>query len=180
MAACIDCYLHEVVRSLISYFLIVGLQMNVIAGCISLLAASVCKSFHKCCPAQHLIFSRFSVCIQGTYQFPEAPAPRPATLAEIPGLVDAYRIGARNALAAGFDGVEIHGAHGYLIDQFLKDGINDRTGKPACSVPHNCLPVSSAILSCHAECNACACSICSCFPGGTLAKLHIRFQGHGE
>ena len=62
-------------------------------------------------------------------------------MAEIPGLVDAYRTGARNALAAGFDGVEIHGAHGYLIDQFLKDGINDRTGKYDChqSTCHNAL-----------------------------------------
>ncbi|KAI9077159.1 hypothetical protein K1719_040865 [Acacia pycnantha] len=45
---------------------------------------------------------------------------------EIPDIVQHYRQAAVNAIRAGFDGIEIHGAHGYLIDQFLKDGINDR------------------------------------------------------
>ena len=47
-------------------------------------------------------------------------------LTEIPGIVEQYRSGAKNALAAGFDGVEIHGANGYLLDQFLRDGTNHR------------------------------------------------------
>ena len=42
-------------------------------------------------------------------------------------IVEAYRRGAENAKAAGFDGVEIHGANGYLLDQFLQDGSNKRT-----------------------------------------------------
>ena len=46
---------------------------------------------------------------------------------EIPGLLDHYRTAARNALAAGFDGVQIHAANGYLIDQFLRDKTNLRT-----------------------------------------------------
>src|SRR4029079_11831586 len=46
---------------------------------------------------------------------------------EIPAVVAQYAQGARNALAAGFDGVEIHGANGYLIEQFLRDGSNRRT-----------------------------------------------------
>ncbi|KZS00638.1 putative NADH-dependent flavin oxidoreductase yqiG, partial [Daphnia magna] len=41
--------------------------------------------------------------------------------------VEAYAQGARNAIAAGFDGVEVHGANGYLIDQFLRDGVNKRS-----------------------------------------------------
>jgi len=41
---------------------------------------------------------------------------------EIPEIVEDYRSGAKNALTAGFDGVEIHGANGYLLDQFLRDG----------------------------------------------------------
>ncbi|MEW5942772.1 MAG: alkene reductase [Pseudomonadota bacterium] len=53
--------------------------------------------------------------------------PRALELAEIAGIIEQYRSGAKNALAAGFDGVEIHGANGYLLDQFLRDGSNHRT-----------------------------------------------------
>jgi N-ethylmaleimide reductase len=54
-------------------------------------------------------------------------APRPLELAEIPGIVAAFAAGAENAKRAGFDGVEIHGANGYLLDQFTRDGANKRT-----------------------------------------------------
>ncbi|ONG50690.1 alkene reductase, partial [Pseudoroseomonas deserti] len=54
------------------------------------------------------------------------PQPRALTTEEIPGIVEAYRLGAQNAQRAGFDGVEIHGANGYLIDQFLQDSTNQR------------------------------------------------------
>ena len=53
--------------------------------------------------------------------------PRALATGEISGIVDAFRQGARNALAAGFDGVEIHGANGYLIEQFLQSHTNLRT-----------------------------------------------------
>jgi N-ethylmaleimide reductase len=53
--------------------------------------------------------------------------PRALELAEIPGIVEQFRKGAENAKAAGFDGVEIHGANGYLLDQFTRDGSNHRT-----------------------------------------------------
>lgn len=53
--------------------------------------------------------------------------PRALELQEIPGIIEGYREGARNALAAGFDGVELHGANGYLIQQFLDDKSNRRT-----------------------------------------------------
>jgi 2,4-dienoyl-CoA reductase-like NADH-dependent reductase (Old Yellow Enzyme family) len=53
--------------------------------------------------------------------------PRALDLAEIPGIVDAYRKGAEHARAAGFDGVEVHGANGYLLDQFLQDSTNHRS-----------------------------------------------------
>ncbi|KAJ7949723.1 12-oxophytodienoate reductase [Quillaja saponaria] len=53
--------------------------------------------------------------------------PRRLRTDEIPLIVNDFRLAARNAIEAGFDGVEIHGAHGYLIDQFLKDKVNDRT-----------------------------------------------------
>jgi 2,4-dienoyl-CoA reductase-like NADH-dependent reductase (Old Yellow Enzyme family) len=53
--------------------------------------------------------------------------PRALDIAELPGIVEAYRKGAENAKKAGFDGVEIHGANGYLLDQFLQDSANQRT-----------------------------------------------------
>jgi 2,4-dienoyl-CoA reductase-like NADH-dependent reductase (Old Yellow Enzyme family) len=53
--------------------------------------------------------------------------PRALELDEIPGILEDYRRGAVNAKAAGFDGVELHGANGYLLDQFLQDSSNKRT-----------------------------------------------------
>src|SRR5262245_43707502 len=63
--------------------------------------------------------------VNGT--FTEISEPRALELSEIPGIIDDFKRGAANALAAGFDGVEIHGANGYLLDQFAKDGTNKRT-----------------------------------------------------
>ncbi|MCB9760172.1 MAG: alkene reductase [Alphaproteobacteria bacterium] len=60
--------------------------------------------------------------------------PRALALDELPGIVAAFREGARCAKEAGFDGAELHGANGYLLDQFLRDGTNKRTdayGGPA-------------------------------------------------
>ncbi len=53
--------------------------------------------------------------------------PRALDLAELPGIVAQYRQGAQYALEAGFDGVEVHSANGYLLDQFLRDGSSHRT-----------------------------------------------------
>jgi len=58
-----------------------------------------------------------------------ASTPRAIETEEVAEFVEQYRTAARNAIEAGFDGVELHGAHGYLIDQFLKDRSNDRTDK---------------------------------------------------
>jgi 2,4-dienoyl-CoA reductase-like NADH-dependent reductase (Old Yellow Enzyme family) len=59
---------------------------------------------------------------------PQRPfgTPRALEISEIKGVVEAFRRGAQNAQAAGFDGVELHGANGYLLDQFLQDGSNHR------------------------------------------------------
>ncbi|MCP9799788.1 alkene reductase [Synechococcus sp. RedBA-s] len=54
--------------------------------------------------------------------------PRELTDEELPAIVEGFRLAARNAIAAGFDGVEVHGANGYLLDEFLRDGSNHRTG----------------------------------------------------
>src|SRR5581483_7348271 len=53
--------------------------------------------------------------------------PRALGTSEIPQVVEQFKKGAENAMAAGFDGVEIHGANGYLLEQFLKDGTNHRS-----------------------------------------------------
>jgi N-ethylmaleimide reductase len=63
--------------------------------------------------------------VNGT--FADVSEPRAVTLEEIPGIIESFRRGAANAVEAGFDGVEIHGANGYLLDQFAKDGTNKRT-----------------------------------------------------
>jgi N-ethylmaleimide reductase len=59
--------------------------------------------------------------------FADVSEPRALELSEIPGIIETFKRGAANALQAGFDGVEIHGANGYLLDQFAKDGANKRT-----------------------------------------------------
>jgi N-ethylmaleimide reductase len=66
--------------------------------------------------------------------FQDFVTPRALAADEIPGIVADYARAARNAIAAGFDGVEIHGANGYLLDQFLRDGTNHRTDQYGGSV----------------------------------------------
>ncbi|MGI9133937.1 MAG: alkene reductase [Rhodoferax sp.] len=63
----------------------------------------------------------------GVPTFVETSEPRALDASEIPGIVEDYRHAAENAIASGFDGVEIHAANGYLIDQFLKSGSNQRS-----------------------------------------------------
>src|SRR4029077_18176697 len=59
--------------------------------------------------------------------FTDISEPRALTLQEIPGIIESFKRGTANALEAGFDGVEIHGANGYLLDQFAQGGSNKRT-----------------------------------------------------
>ncbi|MFP2961122.1 alkene reductase [Myxococcus sp. 1LA] len=82
--------------------------------------------------------------------FVDVSKPRALNLEELPGIVDDFRRGAANAIAAGFDGVEIHGANGYLLDQFVKDGANARTDAYGGSVENRArllLEVTSAVAS---------------------------------
>lgn len=83
---------------------------------------------------------------------PERPfvTPRALETSEIPVIVEYFRKGARNALAAGFDGVEIHGANGYLLDQFLQSGTNKRTDHYGGSVENRArlpLEITDAVIS---------------------------------
>lgn len=76
--------------------------------------------------------------------------PRALERSEIPGIIEVYRQGAANALAAGFDGVELHGANGYLLDQFLQDSTNRRTddyGGPIENRARLMLEVTDAVIS---------------------------------
>ncbi|KAF6987140.1 hypothetical protein CFC21_004811 [Triticum aestivum] len=68
----------------------------------------------------------------------EFSPPRRLTVEEIPAIIDDFRKAARNAIDAGFDGVEIHGANGYIIEQFLKDSANDRTDEYGGSLENRC------------------------------------------
>ncbi|MCP5418967.1 MAG: alkene reductase [Gammaproteobacteria bacterium] len=82
---------------------------------------------------------------------PEKPfvTPRALERDEIPGIVEAYRQGAANAKTAGFDGVEIHGANGYLLDQFLQDSTNHRTDDYGGSIENRArlmLEVADAVI----------------------------------
>ncbi|PKO68307.1 MAG: alkene reductase [Betaproteobacteria bacterium HGW-Betaproteobacteria-16] len=65
--------------------------------------------------------------VDGVPTFVDTSEPRALALDELPGIVQDFRQAALNAIEAGFDGVEIHAANGYLIDQFLKTGSNQRT-----------------------------------------------------
>lgn len=79
----------------------------------------------------------------------DIPEPRALETDEIPGIVEQFRIGAQNAKAAGFDGVEVHAANGYLLDQFLKSGSNQRTDEYGGSAENRAkltLMVSQAVV----------------------------------
>ncbi|MBT9540251.1 alkene reductase [Thiobacillus sp.] len=76
--------------------------------------------------------------------------PRALELSEIPSIIEAFRKGAENAKRAGFDGVEIHGANGYLLDQFLQDSTNLRTDEYGGSIENRArlmLEVTDAVIS---------------------------------
>jgi len=78
------------------------------------------------------------------------PVPRALETQEIPGIVAAYRQGAQNAQTAGFDAVEIHGANGYLLDQFLQDSVNHRTDEYGGTIENRArlmLEVADAVIS---------------------------------
>lgn len=101
--------------------------------------------------------------------FEDLPPPRAVDASEIPGLVDLYRVGARNSIKAGFDGVEIHGAHGYLIDQFLKESINDRTGMHA--------ELQTSILALHPSLGLFAGPVNNYLIRATVLYLYIHKRG---
>src|ERR1700742_1260434 len=86
--------------------------------------------------------------VNGT--FADVSEPRALELSEIPGIIDSFKRGAANAIEAGFDGVEVHGANGYLLDQFARDGTNKRTDAYGGSIENRArlmLEVSKAVAA---------------------------------
>lgn len=82
--------------------------------------------------------------------FTEIGTPRALRLDEIPSIIEDYRKAARNAIEAGFDGVEIHAANGYLIQQFLSDRTNHRNDRYGGSIENRlrfAVEVSEAVIS---------------------------------
>jgi 2,4-dienoyl-CoA reductase-like NADH-dependent reductase (Old Yellow Enzyme family) len=78
----------------------------------------------------------------------EFVTPRALELSEIPGIVADYRRGAENAKRAGFDGVEVHGANGYLLDQFLQDSTNKRTDQYGGSIENRARLMLEVVDAC--------------------------------
>jgi 12-oxophytodienoic acid reductase len=82
-------------------------------------------------------------------QMEDYPVPRALETEEVAGVVAEFRRGAANAIAAGFDGVEVHSANGYIIDAFLKSECNERTDRYGGSIENRCrfaLEVVAAVV----------------------------------
>jgi N-ethylmaleimide reductase len=98
--------------------------------------------------APSAILAKTKTFVGGT--FADVSEPRALELSEIPGIIDSFKKGAANAIAAGFDGVEVHGANGYLLDQFARDGANTRTDAYGGSIENRAklmLEVTKAVVS---------------------------------
>ena len=90
----------------------------------------------------------FNVVSASSITLPEHATPRSLTKLDIQNYTSMYAMAARNAMRAGFDGVEIHGANGYLIDQFLQDVTNKRTDDYGGSVENRCRFALQALQAC--------------------------------
>jgi N-ethylmaleimide reductase len=95
----------------------------------------------------------------GAPKFVATSTPRALAIEEIPGIVDDYRRAARNAIEAGFDGVELHAANGYLIDQFLRSGSNHRDDAYGGAVPHRARLLIEVIQALCTEVGGARCAI---------------------
>lgn len=85
--------------------------------------------------------------VDGVPTFMATSEPRALSVLEIPGIVADYKIAAQNAMAAGFDGVEVHAANGYLIDQFLRSDSNHRTDAYGGSIENRTRFLKEAMLA---------------------------------
>ena len=85
---------------------------------------------------------------QRSGSFADCSQPRALTVDEIAGVVESFAQGARNAIAAGFDGIEIHGANGYLLDQFLREESNRREDGYGGSIENRCRLMVEVVRAC--------------------------------
>jgi N-ethylmaleimide reductase len=81
----------------------------------------------------------------------DTSTPRALEIDEIPGIIADFRQSCRRALEAGFDGVELHGAHGYLLDAFLRDGSNQRTDSYGGAIENRARLLIEVMEACAAE-----------------------------
>ena len=103
--------------------------------------------------------SKTVLMVEGVPTFVATSEPRALTLEELPGIVDDYRRAARNAIDAGFDGVEVHAANGYLIDQFLRADSNHRTDAYGGSIENRTRLLKEVVAAICAEIGAGRCGI---------------------
>ncbi|MGY4623369.1 2,4-dienoyl-CoA reductase-like NADH-dependent reductase (Old Yellow Enzyme family) [Bradyrhizobium sp. USDA 4486] len=104
--------------------------------------------------------------------------PRALEIDEIAGIIDAYRQGARNALAAGFDGVELHGANGYLVEQFLQSRSNQRTDRYGGSIQNRIrflIEVTEALVGSWAQIGSASACLRSGLPTEVVKMIPSRF-----
>ena len=121
-----------------------------------------------------------------TYGGPrEHAVPRALGLAELPRVVADYAAAARAAMHAGFDGVEVHAAHGYLLDQFLSDGVNTRTDGYGGGAAQRCRLLLEVVQAVAAVCGAgrVGVRLSPTLPGsityyGTTTSDHEQVYGH--
>ena len=95
----------------------------------------------------------------GVPSFVPTSVPRALELAEIPGIVSDYRLAAKNAIDAGFDGIEVHAANGYLIDQFLRADSNHRTDAYGGSIENRTRLLKEVMLAVSQEIGGGRCGI---------------------
>src|ERR1700722_10951847 len=91
-----------------------------------------CRRFRSCprrpnCSSDRSQWPRLARRYMSDFSLADYQTPRALLIEEIPTIVEGSRLAALNAMDAGFDGVELHGANGYLLNQFLEDESNHRT-----------------------------------------------------
>lgn len=111
------------------------------------------RACHPFLNNDHTPVAPSAIAIEGETYTPKGKVPymtpRALELSEIPSIIEGFASAAKNAKAAGFDGVEVHGANGYILDQFMRDSANKRTDSYGGSIENRCrllLEVTKAVI----------------------------------